>query len=183
MGVEIERKFLLRSDAWRAGAGEGVTMKQGYFAGVPGESPTVRVRIAGARAFLTIKGEPNGLARSEFEYEIPVADAEAMLREFCGTRVVEKCRYTFPAGDGLFWEVDEYFGLNEGLFTAEIELPTADAPCPHPEWLGEEVSGNPAYTNGALSRRPWRLRRRGDILQPGRPPSSAPCRTGKRLPE
>ena len=159
MGVEIERKFLLSSDAWRAGAGEGVTMKQGYFAGVPGESPTVRVRIAGARAFLTIKGEPNGLARSEFEYEIPVADAEAMLREFCGTRVVEKCRYTFPAGNGLFWEVDEYFGLNEGLFTAEIELPTADAPCPHPEWLGEEVSGNPAYTNGSLSREPWKLRR------------------------
>ena len=98
MGIEIERKFLLRSDAWRDGAGEGVPMKQGYFAGVPGESPTVRIRIAGPRAFLTIKGTPDGLARSEFEYEVPVADAEAMLREpgggktalhlFCGKRTV-----------------------------------------------------------------------------------------------
>ena len=89
MGVEIERKFLLRSDAWRDGAGEGVPMKQGYFAGVPGESPTVRIRIAGPRAFLTIKGTPDGLARSEFEYEVPVADAEAMLREFMQLRVTE----------------------------------------------------------------------------------------------
>ena len=155
MGVEIERKFLLRSDAWRDGAGEGVPMKQGYFAGVPGESPTVRIRIAGPRAFLTIKGTPDGLARSEFESEVPVADAEAMLREFCGSRVVEKRRYTFSAGNGLFWEVDEYFGLNAGLFTAEIELPAPDTPCPHPEWLGAEVSGDPRYTNGALSRNPW----------------------------
>ncbi len=168
MAVEIERKFLLCSDAWRAGAGEGVTMKQGYFAWVPGESPTVRVRIAGKRAFLTIKGESNGLARNEFEYEIPTADAEAMLREFCGTRVVEKCRYTFPAGNGLFWEVDEYFGLNAGLFTAEIELPDKATPCPRPAWLGREVSSDPRYTNGALSREPWSLRKKFPRLREDR---------------
>ena len=68
---------------------------------------------------------------------------------------MEKRRYTFSAGNGLFWEVDEYFGLNAGLFTAEIELPAPDTPCPHPEWLGAEVSGDPRYTNGALSRNPW----------------------------
>ena len=165
MSVEIERKFLLRSDAWREGAGEGVALKQGYFTGVPGESPTVRVRIAGKQAFLTIKGAPDGLARSEFEYEIPLADAEAMLREFCGTRVMEKCRYTFPAGNGLFWEVDEYFGLNAGLFTAEIELPDEATPCPRPAWLGREVSGDPRYTNGALSREPWSLRKESALLR------------------
>ena len=114
MAIETERKFLLASDGWRAGAGDGVRMVQGYFSGFgsPEEpAPTVRVRIAGARAFLTIKGEPNGLARSEFEYEIPVADAKAMLREFCADRLIEKIRY-HVSFSGAVWEVDEYFGGN-----------------------------------------------------------------------
>lgn len=155
MGIEIERKFLLASDAWRAEAGMGVRMKQGYFSGIPGESPTMRVRIAGTRAFLTIKGRQVDLRRSEFEYLIPMADAEAMLQEFCGSRVVEKIRYTFPAGDDLLWEIDEYFGLNEGLFTAEIELPSPETAFTRPTWLGEDVSDDPRYSNGALSRRPF----------------------------
>ena len=95
MGVEIERKFLLASDNWRAGAAGGVRILQGYFPRTP-DGPTVRVRIAGDRAFLTVKGAAKNFARSEFEYAIPVADAEAMLREFCGERLVEKVRYLVP---------------------------------------------------------------------------------------
>ncbi len=158
MGTEIERKFLLASSAWRSGADRGVRMVQGYFSSggpSPEPPPTVRVRIAGERAFLTVKGRPSGWERSEFEYEIPVPDAEAMLREFCGPRIVEKRRYLHPAGNGLVWEIDEYFGRNAGLFTAEIELPEPDAPFEHPGWLGKEVSDDPRYTNGALSRRPF----------------------------
>lgn len=158
MAIETERKFLLASDGWRAGAGDGVRMVQGYFSGFgsPEEpAPTVRVRIAGARGFLTVKGRPSGWSRSEFEYEIPLADAEAMLREFCGARIVEKRRYRLPAGDGLVWEIDEYFGRNEGLFTAEIELPDPESSFFRPDWLGAEVSGDPRYTNGALSRCPF----------------------------
>ncbi len=155
MGVEIERKFLVASDEWRAFTDAGVRMMQGYFAGVPGVSPTLRIRIAGEQGFLTIKGRPDGLIRSEFEYPIPVADAEAMLTEFCGSRIVEKIRFTIPAGNGLFWEIDEYFGGNDGLFTAEIELPTVDTEFPRPAWLGCEVTGDGRYTNGSLSRNPW----------------------------
>ena len=81
-----------------------------------------------------------------------------MLREFCGSRIVEKIRYLVPAGDGLVWEIDEYCGLNSGLFTAEIELPSEDVVFRRPRWLGREVSGDPDYTNGALSRRPWTTR-------------------------
>lgn len=125
MAVEIERKFLLASEAWRSGAESAVRMVQGYFELLP-PSPTVRVRIAGEKAFLTVKGPVRNISRSEFEYEIPVADAEAMLREFCGGRVVEKVRYLVPYG-GFVWEVDEYFGENEGLFTAEIELDGEEA--------------------------------------------------------
>ncbi len=152
MGIEIERKFLLASEAWRADADEGVKMKQGYFSGVAGA--TVRVRIAGEQAFLTIKGRPSGLIRSEFEYPVPVGDAEAMLREFCGTRIIDKCRYHVPY-NGFVWEVDEYFGENAGLFTAELELDSAGTEFPVPPWLGEEVTGDSRYTNGSLSRMPF----------------------------
>ena len=158
MGEEIERKFLVRNDSWRASADRGRHFVQGYFDGGAG-APTMRVRmIGGGEARLTIKGKPSGFRRSEFEYPIPAEDAEAMLREFCGTRVVEKIRYLVPAGDGLMWEIDEYCGLNCGLFTAEIELPSEETPFVKPRWLGKEVSGDPDYTNGSLSRRPWTTR-------------------------
>lgn len=154
MAVEIERKFLLASEAWRSGAESAVRMVQGYFELLP-PSPTVRVRIAGEKAFLTVKGPVRNISRSEFEYEVPVADAEAMLREFCGGRVVEKVRYLVPYG-GFVWEVDEYFGENEGLFTAEIELDGEEASFSVPPWLGPEVSADRRYSNGALSRNPYR---------------------------
>jgi CYTH domain-containing protein len=116
------------------------------------------VRIADSCAFLTIKGRTKGeekLERSEFEYPLPVADAAAMLEEFCGTRVVRKLRYFLPAGNGLTWEIDEYLDENKGLFTAEIELPSPDTPFERPAWLGEEVSGDSRYGNGALSVKPY----------------------------
>ena len=154
MGVEIERKFLLATEAWRAGADGGVRMVQGYFERTP-DGPTVRVRIAGDRAFLTVKGAARNLVRSEFEYAIPVADAEAMLREFCAARLVEKTRYLVPFA-GAVWEVDEYHGENEGLFTAELELESEEAAFVAPPWLGREVSGDRRYTNGSLSSNPYR---------------------------
>ena len=151
MGVEIERKFLLADDSWRLSAGTGIRMVQGYLAGGSG-SPTVRVRIAGERAFLTIKGKAasDGISRSEFEYEIPVADADLMIRTLCGSRIVEKTRFLCGR-----WEIDEYHGLNAGLFTAEIELDSPEETFEIPSWLGREISFEPEYTNGSLSKRPY----------------------------
>lgn len=151
MSCEIERKFLLADDSWRASGPERVRMVQGYLAG-GANSPTVRVRIAGEEAFLTIKGKAaaDGISRSEFEYPIPLGDAENMLRTLCGTRIVEKIRYYCGR-----WEIDEYLGLNAGLFTAEIELETPDEAFERPAWLGREVSFESAYSNGALSRHPY----------------------------
>ena len=164
MAIETERKFLLLDDSWRReAAAPPKNLVQGYFPRVAG-GPTVRVRISGVKAFLTVKGRPQNdatLSRSEFEYAIPAAEAENMLNEFCGDRLVKKLRYTFPAADGLEWEIDEYLELNAGLFTAEIELPDPDAPFPRPPWLGKEISGDPRYTNAALSCRPWSLWRDG----------------------
>lgn len=154
MAVEIERKFLLASEAWRAAAQPAVRMLQGYFAQAPG-GPSVRIRIAGKRAFLTVKGQLRNFSRSEFEYEIPVADANAMLREFCEGRYVEKFRFLVPF-EGFVWEVDEYLGDNAGLFTAELELEDENTQFPLPSWLGEEVTGDRRYGNGSLSRNPYR---------------------------
>ena len=160
MAIETERKFLLLDDTWRREAvTPPKTLVQGYFPRMTG-GPTVRVRISGERAFLTVKGRPQAdspVSRSEFEYGIPVTDAENMLDEFCGGNLVKKLRYTFPAAYGLQWEIDEYLGLNAGLFTAEIELPGPDAPFPRPPWLGKDISGDPRYTNAALSCRPYSL--------------------------
>ncbi|MBO5792519.1 MAG: CYTH domain-containing protein [Lentisphaeria bacterium] len=158
MGIEIERKFLLKDESWR----REVTalprrLTQGYFSRVPG-GPTVRVRIADEKAFLTVKGRSRGessLERSEFEYEIPVEDASAMLQEFCGSRVVKKLRYIVPAENGLCWEIDEYLEANQGLFTAEIELPGAASSFVTPPWLGEDVSRDSRYSNGSLSAKPY----------------------------
>lgn len=129
-------------------------MIQGYFEQQPG-GPSVRVRIAGKQAFLTVKGVVRNFSRSEFEYEIPVADAEAMLREFCAGKFVEKVRFLVPF-EGYIWEVDEYSGDNAGLFTAELELDDENTQFPVPPWLGEEVTADRRYGNGALSRNPYR---------------------------
>ena len=154
MGCEIERKFLLRDNSWRAAAQVPRRLVQGYFEGSRGF--TLRVRDDDGVGKLTIKGRPTGYSRSEFEYTIPIGDVGEMLDEFCVPRIVEKLRY-FVEYEGFVWEVDEYLGANAGLFTAEIELPAADTEFSRPPWLGEEVSGIPRYTNAALSRLPFGL--------------------------
>lgn len=154
MGREIERKFLVRSEDWRKNA-EGMDYKQGYIS--TAKEHTVRVRRVGKRGFLTIKGENKnkGISRTEFEYDIPAEDADAMLAELCEGPLIEKKRYKIEH-KGLTWEVDEFFGDNAGLILAEVELESEDQQVDLPEWIGEEVSGDPRYYNANLPRHPWR---------------------------
>ncbi|AWV89030.1 CYTH domain-containing protein [Bradymonas sediminis] len=152
MAVEIERKFLVCSQLWRADVFDEIPMRQGYFESAPGA--TVRVRIEGERAVLTIKGPTVGLSRAEFEYEIPMADAREMLDTFCQGRQVEKVRYLVKHGEHT-WEVDVFEGANAGLVMAEVELDRDDEAVATPEWIGEEVSHDRRYRNGYLARHPW----------------------------
>jgi len=151
MAIEIERKFLVQDNTWRSLA-VGLVYRQGYISG--GNGRTVRVRRVGDRAYLTIKGPAIGISRSEFEYEIPVADAEAMLTTLCDRPLIEKKRYRIPIDD-LVWEVDEFFGENAGLILAEVELQHLDQPISLPAWIGEEVSGDPRYFNSNLVVHPF----------------------------
>ncbi len=150
MGVEIERKFLVRKDLW-PGSNRSTLFQQGYLSREPGR--TVRVRRAGEKAFLTIKGASVALARPEFEYEIPVTDVEELLR-LCVQPVIEKRRYLYEH-EGHTWEVDEFSGANAGLLVAEIELGRADEPFARPLWLGEEVTDDPRYLNANLVDHPF----------------------------
>ncbi len=152
MAHEIERKFLVRSDAYRA-QGTAERYRQGYVR--TGGPATVRVRIAGARGYLTLKGPTQGLTRAEFEYPIPLADAEVLLDTLCERPQIEKVRWRIPAGAHT-WEVDEFLGENAGLVVAEIELTAEDEPFERPGWLGAEVTTDPRYRNSALARRPYR---------------------------
>lgn len=149
MNSEIERKFLVRGDGWRPGP-PGVLQRQGYLST---EDPTVRVRIEGPRATLAVKGAQSGLTRPEFEYEIPRADAEEMLK-LCGL-AVEKTRHVREFG-GRRWEVDVFHGANEGLVIAEIELAREDESFALPLWAGAEVSRDPRYRVSSLARHPYR---------------------------
>ncbi|MCK4564563.1 MAG: CYTH domain-containing protein [Verrucomicrobia bacterium] len=151
MGIEIERKFLVEGDAWKAVAGEGLACRQGYLDS--GKGTTTRVRIIGERAYLTIKGATSGITRSEFEYEIPVPDAESLLA-LCGAAIIEKKRH-FIKHAGMVWELDVFSGANTGLVMAEIELETEGQPFILPEWTGEEVSADPRYRNAHLARHPF----------------------------
>jgi adenylate cyclase len=153
MKQEIERKFIVIGDEWRASAGAGKVCCQGYITAEP-SGATVRVRLLAERGFLTIKGPTHGLARPECEYEIPAADAEYMIENLCGDRLVSKKRYNLEYG-GMVWEVDEFLGLNGGLLIAEIELEREDQHFEKPAWAGEEVTFDPRYTNAALARHPF----------------------------
>ena len=150
MSTEIEHKFLVKNDSWRAGA-EGISYVQGYLSRDP--SRTVRVRRAGAKAYLTIKGKPEGIARAEFEYEIPAADADELFA-LCLSPLIEKTRYRISFG-GHCWEVDEFHGANDGLIIAEIELAASDEIFEKPDWVGENVSSDPRYANSRLSECPY----------------------------
>ncbi len=151
MGQEIERKFLVRSDTWREGA-EGTLYRQGYLA--KDAERTVRVRIAGTAAYLTIKGRTTGTSRAEYEYEIPLKDAEELL-DMCEGPLVEKTRHKIPHA-GHTWEVDVFHGDNEGLIMAEVEIDREDAEVELPEWAGQEVSDDARYYNSSLSRKPFK---------------------------
>jgi len=149
MGIEIERKFLVVGEAWRQG--EGVPYAQGYLSRDP--ERTVRVRIAGERGFITVKGISRGAARAEFEYEIPRQDAEQLLALSDGPVIRKTRRLVHHAGHD--WEVDEFAGDNAGLVLAELELQSEEEQFVRPPWLGREVTGERRYYNASLVAEPF----------------------------
>ena len=151
MGTEIERKFLLTGNEWQELA-KGTAYRQGYLNSQ--KERTVRVRTIDDTGFLTIKGISVGATRMEYEYEIPVEDANVLLYELCEKPIIEKNRYKIEFA-GFIWEVDEFFGENEGLIVAEIELESEDQQFDKPEWVGDEVSGDPRYFNSNLIKNPY----------------------------
>ena len=151
--LEIERKFLVTSDAYRQEATSQTRIAQGYLSTDPDR--TVRVRIMGDKGFLTIKGGPNDSGTTRFEWEIEIGTAEATnLIDLCNTGILEKYRYEVPYGNHFF-EVDEFLGENKGLVIAEVELNHEDEKFEKPEWLGEEVTGQKQYYNSQLSKNPF----------------------------
>jgi len=152
MGEEIERKFLVSGEAWRETA-EGTRYRQGFLSTEP--ERTVRVRVAGTRGSITVKGKSLGARRAEFEYEIPVADAERMLDTLCKRPLIEKVRYVLAIGAHT-WEIDVFEGDNAGLVVAEIELRREDEAFERPEWVGDEVTDDPRYFNSNLVANPYR---------------------------
>lgn len=152
MAKEIERKFLI--DLTKIEPLEnGTAIKQGYIATT--NKTVVRARVAGKKAYLTLKGANKGVTRTEFEYEIPVDDAEQIIAELCNGPVVEKTRYLLEY-IGHTWEVDIFHGDNEGLVIAEIELTSEDESFELPEWVETEVSGDPKYYNSSLLDHPFK---------------------------
>lgn len=151
MAKEIERKFLVHEDdAWRQV--EGTPYRQGYLN--TAKERTVRVRTIGSRGYLTIKGEAKWATRSEFEYEIPVQEAQQMLEDLCIRPLIEKTRRKIE-WDGLTWEVDEFLGANKGLILAEVELESEDQSFTRPAWVGSEVTTEPRYYNANLVNKPY----------------------------
>jgi len=152
MGTEIERKFLVRDNTFRSLA-QGTRYRQGYLSST--KERVVRVRTIDDKGFLTIKGITTGATRAEYEYEIPVNEAEAMLDGLCEKPLIEKDRYKI-AHKGLIWEVDEFFGENQELILAEVELESEDQPYDKPEWITDEVTGDPKYFNSNLIQNPYK---------------------------
>ncbi len=147
MGLEIERRFLVASDAWRNEALGRQRLVQGYLAREDGVS--VRLRLNGSSARLTIKG-PGGLSRPEFEYDVPHDEAQQMIEQLCAGRSLSKTRHIVPHG-GLRWEVDVFEGALAGLVIAEVELPSPDHPVALPAWAGREITGDDRYANAVLA--------------------------------
>ena len=153
MAEEIERKFLLQDDRWRAAATASSRFSQGYLVSSP--QLVVRVRLEDNGAQLTVKGATDGIGRLEYEYPVPPADAREMLGRLCQRPLIEKRRFFVPYGDHL-WEIDEFEGDNAGLVVAEIELKAEDEAFQRPPWLGREVTGDARYYNACLGKRPYR---------------------------
>lgn len=158
MGIEIERKFLVTGDGWRAAAHAVLPMAQGYIndsASIDSgaQQASVRVRIQGEQAFLNLKSRDIGHTRQEFDYPIPVDDARALLALCVGGRI-DKRRHLVRHG-GLLWEVDEFLGDNAGLVVAEVELDDAGQAIALPDWVGAEVTDDVRYYNLALAAHPY----------------------------
>ena len=155
MAQEIERKFLVKGD-FKAEAFKAIRITQGYLCSVP--ERTVRVRVKGDKGFITVKGISNasGASRFEWEREIPVEEVRALL-ELAEPGVIDKTRYLVKAADAVHtWEVDEFYGDNDGLTVAEVELADENEAFSQPEWLGEEVTGDPKYFNAMLMKNPYK---------------------------
>jgi len=151
MGKEIERKYLVKKEAWKPSV-KGLEIRQGYLSSI--KERVVRVRTKGPKAFITVKGITKGISRSEFEYEIPTEDANLMLTNLCEQPLVEKTRY-LEEYKGHTWEIDEFFGANDGLIVAEVELKSADEKIDLPDWVSEDVSSDPRYFNSNLIANPY----------------------------
>ena len=152
MPVEIERKFLVDGDAWRSGVRRRELFRQGYLAG--SDACSVRVRVAGERAWLGLKGRVQGATRLEYEYEIPLLEGNEILDTLCAEGRLEKWRHWVPHS-GHEWEVDEFLGANAGLVVAELELDDEAETFARPSWLGAEVTHDVRYFNSRLASRPW----------------------------
>ena len=153
MPIEIERKFLLLDESWRFEADVGIMMRQGYLSN--NSKSSIRVRISGEQANLNIKSSTPGTVRLEYEYPIPVAEAEELLADLCHELLIEKIRYHVKFS-GFTWEIDVFSGVNSGLVVAEIELAEIDQDFPRPGWLGREVSDEIRYYNSHLAGYPYR---------------------------
>ena len=153
MGQEIERKFLISDESWRNSADRGTRFRQGYLVG--SKEASVRIRIEGDRANINIKSATLGVRRMEYEYTIPLDDAEELLDTLCEKPLIEKTRYHVHSGEHL-WEIDVFEGDNEGLQVAEIELNDEDEQFERPPWIGEEVSTDTRYYNVCLVKHPFK---------------------------
>jgi len=149
MEIEIERRFRVTSDAWRASIARSTRITQGYLAIT--EESVIRVRVRDTEGYVTIKSRDGGLARQEFEYAIPLADAQSLLK-LCGRRILEKIRHDVHHA-GYLWEIDEYSGPLEGLILAEVELLSETEDPPRPLWIGDEITHDGSFSNAALAKR------------------------------
>lgn len=164
MGVEIERKFLVNGTVWKTGL-SGTEYRQGYLTSDP--ERTVRVRLAGAQGYLTIKGASTGASRLEFEYPVPADEAAQLLEQLCRKPLIEKIRYRVPHA-GMVWDVDEFLGDNLGLVVAEIELEHEGQLVELPPWVDLEVTGDSRFYNACLAECPlasWPVQERPDGLK------------------
>lgn len=156
MGIEIERKFLLKNDEWKKQVTETHVIKQGYLqSGLQAsQKSSVRVRVSNKQANINVKSADLSIVRQEFEYEIPLHDAQQMLKTLCVDKVIEKTRFLVPYKSHL-WEIDIFSGENSGLQMAEIELTHPDELFEKPDWIGEEVSDDKRYYNNYLAKHPY----------------------------
>lgn len=154
MGQEIERKFLVANNQWQERVGRSLDMAQGYLDG--GGKASVRVRVAGDQAWLTIKSATTGMSRLEYEYPVPLEDGREMLARLTRHTIVAKTRYWVRDGQNT-WELDVFHGANDGLVTAELELEREDQEFDRPPWLGPEVTQDARYYNSHLSEHPYSL--------------------------